>query len=34
MSVEYFEKCLATGKTDFYEYQSAAAELKILKAKR
>jgi len=31
-AAEYFNKCLATGRPDFYEYQSAAAELKLLKA--
>lgn len=29
---DYFEKCVATGRQTFTEYQSAVAELKILKA--
>jgi lipoprotein NlpI len=31
-AAEYFAKCLTTGRKDFYEYQSAAAELKLLNA--
>ena len=31
---QYFEKCVATGKKDFYDCQSAVAELKLLKASR
>ena len=30
-SVDFFQKAVATGKTNFFEYQSAAAELKRLK---
>jgi lipoprotein NlpI len=33
-AVDYFNKCLATGKKDFGEYQSAAAELKFLNAEK
>jgi len=33
-AAEYFTKCLSTGRIDFYEYHSAAAELKLLKAEK
>jgi lipoprotein NlpI len=31
-AAEYFDKCVATGESGFYEYRSAAAELKAMKA--
>jgi len=33
-ATQYFEKCVTTGKKDFYDCQSAAAELKLLKAQK